>query len=102
MVLTICAVGYFKKYFTARSKPNVITNVNIIAAPDGMSKKYEINSPEIVPSNANKVEKIKSFLKSFVYKFAVACGIVSNDKMRIIPTTRIFSTTVNAINIIIR
>ena len=64
--------NYFKKYFNARSKPNVITNVKMIAAPDGISKKYEINRPEMVPNSANKVEKINSFLKSFVYKFAVA------------------------------
>ena len=32
-------ISYLKKYFANRSKPNVITSVNIIAAPDGISKK---------------------------------------------------------------
>jgi len=52
----------------------------------------------MAPIKANTEDKINSFLKSLVNKFADACGMVSNDKIRIIPTTLIFKTTVKAIN----
>lgn len=74
----------------------------MIAAPDGMSRKYEINKPETVPVKANNDDSITSFLKLFVNKLAVACGTVSSDKMRMIPTTLIFKTTVNAISDMIK
>lgn len=79
-----------------------MTSVKIIAAPEGISRKYDINNPEIVPVNANIVDKTSNFLKSLVNKFADACGMVSSERMRIMPTTRIFSTTVKEISIMVR
>jgi hypothetical protein len=89
---------HFKKYLINLNIPNMITRVKIMAAPDGISRKYEINNPDKVPVKAKTDDKISSFLKSLVNKFAEACGMVSNDKIRIIPTTLIFKTTVKAIN----
>jgi hypothetical protein len=61
-----------------------------------------MNNPEVVPINAKTEERINNLLKSFVNKFAVACGMVNSDRIKIIPTTRIFKTTVSAIMIIVR
>ena len=94
--------AFYKKYFNNLRIPNIVTSVKIMAAPEGIFKKYEINNPEIVPIKAKTDERISSFLKSLVNKFAVACGIVNNERIRIIPTTRIFKTTVKAIKVIVK
>ena len=74
----------------------------MMAAPEGISRSVEISKPETVPIKANAEDNRISFLKSFVYKFAVACGMVSSDRIRIIPTTLMFKTTVSAIKVMVR
>ena len=82
--------------------PNIITRVKMMVAPEGILRKQEKNNPEMVPKKANNDEKTNSLLKSFVKRLAVACGIVSNDKMSMMPTTRIFNTTVRAIKVMVK
>ena len=61
-----------------------------------------MNNPNIVPKKANTEERINRILKSLVNRFAVACGIVKSDRIRMIPTTRIFKTTVSATRMMVR
>ena len=71
-------------------------------APEGISIHHEIINPEKVPANAKNVDKPIIFLKSEVKRFAVACGSVRSERIRIIPTTLMFSTTVSATNVMAR
>ena len=59
-----------------------------------------MSKPELVPINANKVDNKIKKRKFFVNKLAVACGKVNNERIRIIPTTLMFKTTVKAITTI--
>ena len=74
----------------------------MIDAPEGISIHHEISKPEKVPANAKSVDKPIIFLKSDVNRLAVACGSVRSERIRIIPTTLMFSTTVSATNVMVR
>ena len=71
-------------------------------APDGMSRYQEPISPPIAPEKPIKTDQIAIFLKSVTNKFAIACGIVSKDKINMMPATFILKTMVRAINAMMR
>ncbi|MBT9163615.1 MAG: hypothetical protein DDT24_00531 [Chloroflexi bacterium] len=69
----------------------------MIAAPDARSSSYESQRPPEVKRLPKRIARSIIFLRSWVNRLAVAAGIVSRAMTRIVPTTRISTTTVKAI-----
>ena len=73
----------------------------IMNTPDGTSNTADKNKPIKHPKKPINTDRIIIFTKLDVNKFAVICGTVSSDISITIPTRRMLSTMVMAMNIII-